>query len=937
MRLSRVLLVAPVLGLWLAGPAMAQTTGVISGVVFDQAGSPVEGAIVKVSGEMIPAGRTVTTPASGRYAFTFLAPGVYVVEVTKQGNPANKRQTVVEVDKNSTVDMVLGLAVQETVDVSAARPVVDLKSSEVETNYRADKLAALPLERSYAGLFQIIPGVADNRSAIGPSAGGTRQDNTYLLDGASISNPSFGYLSTEVNELDIAEVNVKRAGVSAEFGRAAGVVTNAVTKSGSNRLAGTARLDWQADSLIGGFTSTAFRDAAVVPQVTPAIGIGGPFIKDKLFWYGSARYFKASIGQGLTNKLGTILPTSERTGHELYGKLTGNPTSSMLVNVGYRDRPNHVTNSGLGSNTNATVGNTTDNSARVFTASWAYFIGNRTSLDVKYLYMTEKNDNVPTTALGNLPTSGTPFDPKNLAAMGYVQDQNQQNIYVGGYQYYGTDDYRRHEVKPTFSRFFDLGQSTHNLKVGGTYEFGEEMMVDQTNGWGIIIQTTTNGIPVYRARYFPDQPAQYGQGRTWSMFVQDDITFANRLTINAGLLIDRDDFSQYLPNSGGCAISPLQTVGGAAIYQSSGDTCTFLRFGFSKELQPRLGLTYNLRKDKSDKVYANYGRYYAMDQKSSGRSLAPRRIYQMQTYFNKTTGAVVSSGPLASTTGKLIDPAIEPTYNDEALLGYATPVGKNWSIDTFVMYRKTNNFIEDMPSVWPSGSPYAAANMPCDLWVACQGAVAMRSYKAFTVEVARRLQNKWSATINYTASRFEGNYDLDYAEIALFNTSSIIQDGPGTFVQDPYRYGPLRQDRTHVLKAFATWLPIQNLSLGGYFRLQSGTPWNARAADTQSTSNLNYLEQAGSHRNNAWANFDLLASYTIPLHQQRMSVRLEARVLNLFNTQTALTVDSVKYLDLNTSSAPPYILPYNVPNPAFGTPNSFAPPRRVVLGAIVTF
>ena len=65
------------------------------------------------------------------------------------------------------------------------------------------------------GLTQLIAGIADN-GGFAPNGGGSRQDNTYLMDGVNITNPLFGYLSTEVNELDIAEVNIKRAGISAE-------------------------------------------------------------------------------------------------------------------------------------------------------------------------------------------------------------------------------------------------------------------------------------------------------------------------------------------------------------------------------------------------------------------------------------------------------------------------------------------------------------------------------------------------------------------------------------------------------------------------------------------------------------------------------------------------------------------------------------------------
>lgn len=933
MRSRRVLCAAAMFLLWAAGPAIGQVTGSISGVVFDQNAAPVAGATVRISGDALPGGRTATTPASGQYAFTLLQPGVYTIEVTKEGVGDSKRQAVVEVDKSSTIDIVLGLAVKEAIEVTAALPVIDLKSTEVDTNFKRATMEALPLERSYSGLFQLIPGVADNRSTIGPAAGGTRQDNTYLLDGVNITNPGYGYLSSEVNELDIQEVNIKRAGVSAEFGRSAGVVTNAVSRSGTNTLSGTARIDWLPDPLIGSFESTAFRDSAVVPTVTPAIGLGGPILKNKLFWYGSARYFRNVIGSGRSNFLNQALPDTINSGRELYGKITAAITSRQMLNVAVRDRPNKSKNSGLNSGTSATVGTDYDNSSRIATASWAYFPFNRTTFEVKYLYMKEKNVSTPLTNLGYLPT----WNPNALSSMGYYTDQAQQNLITGGAEYTDRDNYRRHEARGTLTQFFDLGKSNHELKAGLGYEFGEEDLSRVSNGWGSLARITASGRALIRARYYFTQPPQLGQGRTWSTFVQDNITFASRLTINAGLLLNRDDFAQDLPGSGGCPAVTLQ--GGSAIYKSQSDRCTFLRFGFGQEIQPRIGANYVLSKDLGNKVYANWGRYYAMDQKSSGRSLAPRRIYQREARFDAVTGELVSDLPRASTTGKMIDPDIKPTYNDEILLGYASPIpirgSKLWTLDTFFMYRKTHNFIEDVPSVLPDTGPYAAANLPCARFASCVGAEAKRSYKAFTVELVRQLANRWSANVSYTWSRFEGNFDLDYSTGAVFNTSSFIQDGPGTNVQEPFRYGPLRQDRPHVFKVFSSWLPIDALTIGGYFRVQSGTPWNARAPDWEGAS-LNYLEPAGSHRNPTWANLDLLTSYRLPLGG-RASVVLEARLLNVLGNQTQTATDAEQYLDLNTIDNPPYFAPYLEPNPLFATPNGYAPPRRLFLDAKVNF
>ena len=64
---------------------------------------------------------------------------------------------------------------------------------------------------------------------------------------------------------------------------------------------------------------------------------------------------------------------------------------------------------------------------------------------------------------------------------------------------------------------------------------------------------------------------------------------------------------------------------------------------------------------------------------------------------------------------------------------------------------------------------------------------------------------------------------------------------------------------------------------------------------------------------------------------------LEARLFNVFNNQTQLGTDAQQYLDLRQIPTPPYIAPYQVPNPFFGTGNAFAPPRRLLLSASLNF
>jgi hypothetical protein len=947
MKVSRCVIVGLLALLISRGVARAADTGSISGLVVDSGGQPVADATATIAGARLPSGRSVVTGANGLYQFEYLIPGEYTIQIDKAGVGGTRRTALVEIGRDTQVDVVLGLTVSESLTVAAVQPVVDVRSTEVSFNFKSETLNTLPLDRTYRGLFQLIPGVADNRSPIGPSAGGSRQDSTYLIDGANITNPGFGYLSTEVNELDITEVNLKRAAITAEFGRTAGSVINAVSRAGSNQLSGIGRIDYLPTGLVGGYKLPAdllsagirpgtFRDTLLASDINPAVGVGGPLMRDRLFFYGSARYFRQTKWDRV-NKVGGALPDEVRNGRELYGKLTASPATMHQLTASYRYRPNHLENSGLNSDSAPSVGTNSDNGSRIGTAEWSTFMSGQQSVNVRYLFMKEKNEDVPTTTLGLLPR----FDPRNLAAMGQYTDPNQANLITGAGQYSNTQNYRRHEVRAVYSQFFDVGRTSHSLKAGGGYELGEEALNRVTNGWGVIAALTQDGVPVLRTRYYKPQSPQVGQGRTHSLFVQDDVTIGARATVNAGLLMSRDEFAQVVAGSGGCPAT-VTLKGGAAVYESNGDSCRFLRFGFADELQPRVGLVYQPRSARGDKAYVNWGRYYNMDQKSSARSLAPARIFQTQTVFD-LNGTILSDGPLASTTGKMIDPALKPIYSDEIVAGYETPLTERYSLDLFFVTRGMHNFIEDVPSrqsgTAQDSGPYVAANLPCVSYAACQSADARRTYKAFTIDLARRLSGKWMGDVSYTWSRFEGNFDLDYSpatsSITVYNTSSFIQDGPGANVEEPNRFGPLFEDRPHVVKAFGSYAATDRLTMSSYLRVQSGTPWAARGRDWPGAA-LNFLEPSGSHRNPAWTNLDLMGAYRL-MRTGRRQVSVEARLLNVVNNQTQLSTDAQQFLDLRKTTAPPFFAPYLEPNPFFSLGNSFAPPRRLHLAAVVSF
>ena len=169
MRGPGLILAALALVLAAASAAFAADNGSISGTVFDRDGQPVVGATVRISSDRSPSPRVVLTGTNGFYQFDYLIPGDYTIEIEQTGIAPARRLAIVEVGKDTQVDVVLGLALAESVTVTAVAPVVDVRSTEVGFNFTAETLNSLPIERTFRGLFQMVPGVADNRSRVGPA------------------------------------------------------------------------------------------------------------------------------------------------------------------------------------------------------------------------------------------------------------------------------------------------------------------------------------------------------------------------------------------------------------------------------------------------------------------------------------------------------------------------------------------------------------------------------------------------------------------------------------------------------------------------------------------------------------------------------------------------------------------------------------------------
>jgi hypothetical protein len=299
------------LGVWLLAlivPALAgaqATTGTISGTITDESKAVLPGVTVQVRNVETGNTRTIMTDARGGFRALNLSPGTYAVTAELQGfTPAKRENLVVEIGRDVAADVVLKLgAVSEQVTVQGAATNVELSSAVAGGVVTTTQIAELPLNgRSFMQLATLQPGVtvsrATSRDFTGGfgntqvSIGGARPEMTgYLLEGTNISDISDKAPSSMAGVLlgvdAVKEFSVQTHDYAAEFGRAAGGVISAVTKSGTNAIHGTI-FEFLRDST---FDAPNFFDPdGVTPPFTRnqfGATAGGPMVKNKLFYFGS--------------------------------------------------------------------------------------------------------------------------------------------------------------------------------------------------------------------------------------------------------------------------------------------------------------------------------------------------------------------------------------------------------------------------------------------------------------------------------------------------------------------------------------------------------------------------------------------------------------------------------------------------------------------------
>ena len=286
--------------------AQSTTTGSIGGVVTNPNKEVVLGATVTARNAGTNKEDTATTDDTGRFKVANLQPGIYAVTVNSTGfSQITQENVVVEVGRETNLEISLAVGpVTGTVDVSAEAPVINTTQQDFSTNINQTSINELPINgRRWSNFALLTPGaVPDGTFGLISFRGISGLLNNNTIDGGDNNQAFFAEergrtrISYSISQAAIREFQVNTSSYSAEYGRSAGGVVNAITKSGTNDFHGGA-FYYQRNNKWGARNPLAVRQELINGVFTP-VGykpndvrhqfggtIGGPIVRDKAFFF----------------------------------------------------------------------------------------------------------------------------------------------------------------------------------------------------------------------------------------------------------------------------------------------------------------------------------------------------------------------------------------------------------------------------------------------------------------------------------------------------------------------------------------------------------------------------------------------------------------------------------------------------------------------------
>lgn len=618
-------------------PAFAQSSSGIAGVVRDSSGGVLPGATVEVaSPALIEGTRSTVSGANGQFQVTDLRPGDYTVTFTLPGFKTVRREGIrLSASFTATVNVELSVGqLEETITVSGAAPLVDVRNTVAQSVMTRETLDAIPSGKDPFAVGQLIAGVTTATPDVGGTQvmqqptlqvhGSSNNDNVFMIDNVQIQHIGFGGNQTGFyfNDGLMDEISYQTSSLPAEA-PVGGVQINMIPRDGGNQFHGGmfatgAGERMQSNNLDDDLRALLFRAQNRVDTVYDAnFTFGGPVMRNRLWFFSTFRRWAANNYLGNTFTASGAQALDDQRLTDATVRFTGQLSERNKLTVHY-DRSvkwrGHRPNNWIGANINEPISSVVQTTGLNYIgqAKWSSPISNRllAEASVFTLPVNYKLSFQPDAAADAVAT----FDQIQSVFKGVSprQDINTARMY-------------------TYAGFMSYVTGAHNLKAGVQVRTGWSQELFQTRG--DIVQIVNNGV-ANSVRLVNNESGHKESGVNTGIYLQDSWTFG-RVTINPGLRYER--FTMTIPAQSAAAGRWV----GAREFAEQKNIVNW------NTISPRFGMSWDVRGDGKTAVKVGLSRY---DRLAGANLVQP--LNQKNISF-QTCPWVDGNGDLAAQTGEI--------------------------------------------------------------------------------------------------------------------------------------------------------------------------------------------------------------------------------------------------------------------------------------------
>lgn len=890
--------------LLLSMPLFSQEiTGALSGQLVDKENNPIEGATVVLSGKDMIGARGAVTDLSGNFKIYAIPVGQYDVNIEHVSfNDINYRSVNIFLGKTTDLGLIKAESKEillEEVTLTWQEPVINNTTYTMGSNLKPDFFEALPTDRDYLSVTNLLPRVNESYYGDGLNmTGGTGADNAFYIDGVNVTDPYNSSTATKLPFNFVREIQVMQNGFETQYGKSMGGIVNVITYSGTNTFEADAFAFFTSEALTSDpkLIEDINRKESGFLKYDAGLSLKGPVIKDKL-WYNIAYNFVSS--------------------------------STDVAIEGFEPRTDKLT-------------------SHIFAAKLNWNALGNTAFDLSVFGDPTKQDRVGETFLpmiGELQNIDPVLSSYNKGSYNVslnAKNQIKDNVYFEGQIYYsknkileegttqiGKDDPNYYDenlniISGGYGIRYDFNTNRIGIRLKDTYIIKNHEL---TGGFELQHNFTDYNANATEPGWINPLPGIYGV-LTWdannitkntipTLFVQDNWKITNRINLNYGIRWE----GQFMRG-------PVDTV----------------KISIAEQWQPRLGLIYNPGKINRNKLYASYGRFYAQYPTIFTAATDKITPYEQAFLFYLEDPRLPGSIPVDSIVlatkdqvpGVFGGEKLKGEFADEFTLGYDRSIQDKYLFSIKAIYRKTKNAIVNfMDTAALVGNPGRGilSHIPS----------VEHKYQALEFSGGKIYGDHFTFMASYVLSRIEGNYNGFYDQ--MFEQSS-----PGTNIQmetsDQIHNsdGLLPNDRTHQVKITANYKFNFGLSLGGFFSYYSGTPINEYGPSEFGFKRYTYLVKKGSAGRlpNIWdLNFRILYDLKI----KNSTARFYMDIYHLGNPRKVTKTYQVMYTGYLVNDQGGAIRnEFGQPVPDqetleedYGKPLAYQPPTRIRFGLEIMF